>query len=224
MVLEFMNAGTLQDLINAGIRVTERMIASVARRYERASEASELFEHPQGQPHVIYELHAFRCRRRVATQWPLKKKTSKSLIPPLSVLLGLHDVHNSKQIHRDIKPSNILLSRDGNIKISDFGIARKLEHSISMASTFTGTLTYMSPERISGESYDAKCDVWSLGVCLCTLAKGEYPFTTNEGYWGVVQAIQENDTPKVGSEFGEDFQDFLDVCLQKDPKMRGSCR
>jgi serine/threonine protein kinase len=64
-----------------------------------------------------------------------------------SVLLGLSSVHQSKQIHRDIKPSNILLDRDGRIKISDFGIARKLEHSISMASTFTGTLTYMSPER-----------------------------------------------------------------------------
>jgi len=172
MVLEYMNAGTLQDLINAGISVTERMIASVAR-----------------------------C-----------------------VLRGLEDVHRSKQIHRDIKPSNILLSRDGNIKISDFGIARKLEHSISMASTFTGTLTYMSPERISGESYDTKCDIWSLGVCLCTLAKGKYPFTTNEGYWGVVQAIQEEATPKVGGNYGEDFQEFLDICLQKDPKMRWGCK
>ncbi|GMH92212.1 hypothetical protein TL16_g12279 [Triparma laevis f. inornata] len=169
MVLEYMNAGTLQDLVSAGIGVTERMLASVAH----------------------------------------------------SVLKGLESVHNGKQIHRDIKPSNILLSRNGSIKISDFGIARKLEHSISMASTFTGTLTYMSPERISGQEYSYPSDIWSLGVCLATIALGKYPFPTSSGYWGVVQAIQDSPPPQVPG-FSPSMQDFLNACLSKDPRERPS--
>lgn len=172
MVLEYMNAGTLQDLVTAQITVPERMLASVAG----------------------------------------------------SVVQGLRVIHDACQIHRDIKPSNILLDRDGRIKISDFGIARKLEHSISMASTFTGTLTYMSPERISGQEYSYPSDVWSLGVCLATLAMGKYPYPTQSGYWGVVQAIQEEPCPTIidveGKGYGAELQSFVECCLVKDPKKR----
>ncbi|GMI42894.1 hypothetical protein TeGR_g1057 [Tetraparma gracilis] len=174
MVLEYMNAGTLQDLVAAKIDVTERMLASVA----------------------------------------------------LSVLSGLAEVHASKQIHRDIKPSNILLDRDGGIKISDFGIARKLEHSVSMASTFTGTLTYMSPERISGQEYSYPSDIWSLGVCLATLALGRYPYPTQSGYWGVVQAIQDSPCPDVAQArgYGRELQAFIASCLAKDPALRPTAK
>jgi len=81
----------------------------------------------------------------------------------------------------------------------------------------------MSPERIAGESYDSKCDIWSLGVCLATLALGKYPYPTNEGYWGVVQAIQDNAVPQLPkNQFGEEMQEFLDICLDKDPRKRWS--
>jgi hypothetical protein len=144
----------------------------------------------------------------------------------LSVLSGLAEVHASKQIHRDIKPSNILLDRDGGIKISDFGIARKLEHSVSMASTFTGTLTYMSPERISGQEYSYPSDIWSLGVCLATLALGRYPYPTQSGYWGVVQAIQDSPCPDVAQArgYGRELQAFIASCLAKDPALRPTAK
>lgn len=81
-----------------------------------------------------------------------------------SVLRGLAEMHANHQIHRDIKPSNILLDRHGRIKISDFGIVRELNRTGSLAQTFTGTLLYMSPERITETDYSYPSDVWSLGM------------------------------------------------------------
>lgn len=96
----------------------------------------------------------------------------------LGVLEGLtylYDVH--RIIHRDIKPSNILFNSKGQIKICDFGVSGELINSI--ADTFVGTSTYMSPERIQGAQYTVKSDVWSLGVSLIELALGRFPFSDN---------------------------------------------
>ncbi|KAK7037240.1 MAP kinase kinase (MEK) [Paramarasmius palmivorus] len=93
----------------------------------------------------------------------------------LAVLEGLtylYDVH--RIIHRDIKPSNILCNSQGEIKICDFGVSGELINSI--ADTFVGTSTYMSPERIQGAQYTVKSDVWSLGISLIELALGHFPF------------------------------------------------
>ncbi|KAI0648032.1 kinase [Trametes meyenii] len=97
----------------------------------------------------------------------------------LAVLEGLtylYDVH--RIIHRDIKPSNILCNSKGQIKICDFGVSGELINSI--ADTFVGTSTYMSPERIQGAQYTVKSDVWSLGISLIELALGRFPFADSE--------------------------------------------
>ncbi|KAG6848774.1 hypothetical protein H0H93_014127 [Arthromyces matolae] len=94
----------------------------------------------------------------------------------LAVLEGLtylYDVH--RIIHRDIKPSNILFNSRGEIKLIDFGVSGELINSI--ADTFVGTSTYMSPERIQGAQYTVKSDVWSLGISLIELALGRFPFS-----------------------------------------------
>ncbi|CAD6576166.1 MAG: MAP kinase kinase (MEK) [Tremellales sp. Tagirdzhanova-0007] len=75
----------------------------------------------------------------------------------------------------DIKPSNILANSVGEIKICDFGVSGELINSI--ANTFVGTSTYMSPERIQGAAYTIKSDVWSLGISLIELALGRFPFS-----------------------------------------------
>ncbi|EAU86157.2 STE/STE7/MEK1 protein kinase [Coprinopsis cinerea okayama7 len=97
----------------------------------------------------------------------------------LAVLEGLtylYDVH--RIIHRDIKPSNILCNSRGQIKICDFGVSGELINSI--ADTFVGTSTYMSPERIQGAQYTVKSDVWSLGISLIELALGRFPFSQSD--------------------------------------------
>ncbi|KAJ3992935.1 Pkinase-domain-containing protein [Lentinula boryana] len=97
----------------------------------------------------------------------------------LAVLEGLtylYDFH--RIIHRDIKPSNMLCNSNGEIKICDFGVSGELINSI--ADTFVGTSTYMSPERIQGAQYTVKSDVWSLGISLIELALGRFPFAESE--------------------------------------------
>lgn len=96
-----------------------------------------------------------------------------------SVLNGLKYLYTQhKIIHRDIKPSNVLLSSKGTLKLCDFGVSRELIGSV--ADTFVGTSTYMSPERILGGKYTIKGDIWSLGLMLVELATGFFPFGDNE--------------------------------------------
>lgn len=94
----------------------------------------------------------------------------------LEGLIYLYDVH--RIIHRDIKPSNMLLNSEGHIKICDFGVSGELINSI--ADTFVGTSTYMSPERIQGAQYTVKSDVWSVGISLIELALGRFPFSDSD--------------------------------------------
>ncbi|THC89197.1 hypothetical protein EYZ11_011354 [Aspergillus tanneri] len=91
------------------------------------------------------------------------------------VLNGLTYLHSRKIIHRDIKPSNILLCRDGQVKLCDFGVSGEFGTK-GDANTFIGTSYYMAPERITGQSYTITSDVWSLGVTLLEVAQHRFPF------------------------------------------------
>eukprot|EP00906_Rhabdomonas_costata_P025560 RCo036532 len=83
----------------------------------------------------------------------------------LRVLRGLHFLHHGKHaIHRDIKPSNILLNSAGKVKITDFGVSGEIADTLATAKTFIGTVHYMAPERLSGNSYTSSVDIWSLGL------------------------------------------------------------
>jgi len=170
IVLEYMDGGSLQDIVDTGGCNLESVLANISYRF----------------------------------------------------LLGINFIHEHHQLHRDIKPSNLLINHHGAVKISDFGIVREMDGTQAKASTFVGTLTYMSPERISGEEYSYASDVWSFGLSLLTVALGRYPLETEGGYWGLLHALKDEASPELphDSDFSPCFREFIDLCLKKDPKER----
>jgi serine/threonine protein kinase len=92
------------------------------------------------------------------------------------VCRGLHYAHERHVIHRDVKPSNIRLLDDGSVKIMDFGIAKIANTNLTRTGMMVGTVHYMCPEQIQGQSVDGRSDVFSVGVILFELLAGRRPF------------------------------------------------
>ncbi|KAJ5587033.1 MAP kinase kinase MKK2/SSP33 [Penicillium hispanicum] len=150
------------------------------------------------------------------------------------VLNGLTYLHSRKIIHRDIKPSNILLCRDGQVKLCDFGVSGEFGTK-GDANTFIGTSYYMAPERITGQSYTITSDVWSLGVTLLEVAQHRFPFpadgTEMQPRAGLIDLLtyivrqpipKLKDEPENGIRWSDNFKYFIECCLEKEPPRRAT--
>jgi mitogen-activated protein kinase kinase 1 len=146
------------------------------------------------------------------------------------VLKGLQYLHRDlKIIHRDIKPSNLLLSSQGDVKISDFGVSGQLNSSVSECKSWVGTVTYMSPERIKGGTYSFDSDIWSLGLSLVECALGRFPYPlfgengVSYGFFHLLEYILNEPPPSLPlGEFSAECCDFMERCLAKEPRNRAS--
>ncbi|BFG39820.1 hypothetical protein CerSpe_260950 [Prunus speciosa] len=146
------------------------------------------------------------------------------------VLQGLVYLHNERHvIHRDIKPSNLLVNHEGEVKITDFGVSASLASSMGQRDTFVGTYNYMSPERISGSTYDYSSDIWSLGLVVLECAIGRFPYMQSEdqqswpSFYELLEAIVESPPPSAPSDqFSPEFCSFVSACIQKNPQDRSS--
>jgi len=90
-----------------------------------------------------------------------------------------------KVVHRDVKPANILLNKNGVVKLADFGVSGQTEYSTDCLTSWVGTMSYMSPERLSGDMYQKDTDLWSLGIILIECATGRCP-TPDAGFWDML--------------------------------------
>ena len=139
----------------------------------------------------------------------------------LQVSMGLEAAHKNHIIHRDIKPQNIIISREGKVKVTDFGIA-KAATSDTITSNVMGSVHYTSPEQARGGYSDEKSDVYSLGVTLFEMLTGEVPFDGETTVAIAIRHIQEAmPSPKmINPDIPYSVDQIVLKCCEKSPDRR----
>ena len=133
---------------------------------------------------------------------------------------ALDYAHGRGFIHRDIKPENILFREDGTAVLSDFGIARVMDHlpSVSQGGTVMGTPLYMSPEQAAGRPLDGRSDLYSLGVVLYRMLTGDVPYRADTAVSIGIKHLQDP-VPRLPNYLSA-FQEVIDRALAKKPELR----
>jgi Tol biopolymer transport system component len=143
---------------------------------------------------------------------------------------GLAAAHGVGTLHRDLKPENIMITRDGRVKILDFGLAKQTIQTpgeetatavLSQPGTVLGTVGYMAPEQVRAESVDARSDIFSLGCILYELASGARAFSGRSGA-DILSAILKDDPPPLagGLSVPAALDTIIRRCLEKRPEQR----
>ena len=150
--------------------------------------------------------------------------TAEIIFYLFSVAAGLESAHESKIIHRDLKPANILVSKDGEVKVTDFGLAKQKELDLKLTNDgeCVGTPAYMSPEQLQGFEIDYRSDVYSFGILAYELITGELPFKGLD-WFSLGKSIVTEPIPQIDSQKQKTplwLCDFVTYCCNKNPKDR----
>jgi TolB-like protein/Tfp pilus assembly protein PilF/predicted Ser/Thr protein kinase len=206
--------------------------AEAKKRFLREAQAAAVLDHPNICPvHEIDEAEGEMFLTMAFVEGrSLKERISEGRLPLLEALAiavqvaeGLRAAHEKGVVHRDIKPANIMIGREGQARITDFGLA-SFEGGIDLTrpQTVLGTPAYMSPEQARSEKADARTDIWSFGCMLYEMTTGRRPFAGEETH-EVLGAIL-NDAPPDPASLRDDIQaglaEVILKCLRKKPADR----
>lgn len=231
MVLEFMDGGDLSDLVAAHRASTGTGIRDETALFKIATQVLSGLNYLHRQRHQVGDARAGGERprharaRRPRPRPPARAPPSARARRPLTRPAPRGSPPAARavaQVHRDMKPANLMLTKEGLVKISDFGISSELDSTMGMCDTFVGTANYMSPERLSGGEYSYPSDIWSFGLIMLELIVGEYPYPNATNYFQLLNNIIEGEVPCVPSTYAlsADLVDFVKACLSKEPAKR----
>ncbi len=207
------------------------------RRFEQEARAASALNHPniltiydlgthEAGPYVVSELLEGETLRERLAAGPLPPSRSVALASELAH--GLAAAHDKGIVHRDIKPENLFVTRDGRLKILDFGLARRdaAPPPSSLAptlegtepGTLLGTVAYMSPEQVRGKSADGRSDLFSAGVVLYEMLAGRRPFSGDSHAETMTAILRDEPAPLRG--VAPALDRLLRRCLEKETDHR----
>ncbi len=209
-------------------------------RFEREAKSAAALNHPNilavyqmgtylGMPYLVSELLEGKTLTETARRGPLPLR--KVIDYGMQIARGLGAAHEKGIIHRDLKPDNLFVTKDGRVKILDFGLAKLMQPKQSIASvaaTITlpgmalGTVGYMAPEQVRGLNTDQRADIFALGAILYELVTGQQSFQRPTSA-DTMSAILNEELPAIGQRSPETpaaLERVIRRCLEKDPAQR----
>ena len=161
--------------------------------------------------YIVMELiEGITLKEYISKKGRLSVKEATSIA--IQVSMGLETAHNHGIVHRDVKPQNIIISTDGKVKVTDFGIARAAS-SNTISSNVMGSVHYSSPEQVRGGYSDEKSDIYSLGITLYEMVTGRVPFDGDTTVAIAIKHLQEEMVPP--SVYAEDLPYSLEQIILK---------
>jgi len=212
-------------------------------RFEQEARAAAALSHPnivavydigvhEGAPYIVTELLEGETLRQRLSSGPIPIRQAADYGAQIAQALAV--AHEKHIVHRDLKPENLFLTKDGRIKILDFGIAKLTSLEVSDDSSITdlttqtksgavlGTVAYMSPEQLRGKPVDHRSDIFSLGAILYEMLTGQRAFAGETEVDTMTAVLKEepSDVPLVRQGIPESFEQIIRHCLEKEPEQR----
>ena len=196
------------------------------RKFRSEAQAAAVLTHPnivnvfdvvddKGVYYIVMEfIEGITLKEYISKKGKLSVKESTSIA--IQVSMGLEAAHSHGIVHRDVKPQNIIISMDGKVKVTDFGIARAAS-SNTISSNVMGSVHYSSPEQVRGGYSDEKSDIYSLGITLYEMVTGKVPFDGDTTVAIAIKHLQEEMVPPsvYTPELPHSLEQIILKCTQK---------
>lgn len=201
------------------------------RKFKSEAQAAAVLTHPNivnvfdvgddnGVYYIVMELiEGITLKEYISKKGKLSVKEATSIA--IQVSMGLEAAHSHGIVHRDVKPQNIIISMDGKVKVTDFGIARAAS-SNTISSNVMGSVHYSSPEQVRGGYSDEKSDIYSLGITMYEMVTGKVPFDGDTTVAIAIKHLQEEIVPPsiYTPELPHSLEQIILKCTQKSSERR----